>query len=78
MTPTATVDQGQLDRPALEARGLNVVLAKVAGHAFTTGQIPRVTDFERSPGAARLEAGPTGSACSATHFGDIQVEAKPG
>ncbi len=82
VTPTATVDQGQLDRPALEARGLNVVLAKqptvVAGHAFTTGQIPRVTDFERPPGAARLEAGPTGSACSATHFGDIKVEAKPG
>jgi 7,8-dihydropterin-6-yl-methyl-4-(beta-D-ribofuranosyl)aminobenzene 5'-phosphate synthase len=82
VTPTATVDQGQLDRPALEARGLNVVLAKqptvVAGHAFTTGQIPRMTDFERPPGAARLEAGPMGSACSATHFGDIKVEAKPG
>jgi 7,8-dihydropterin-6-yl-methyl-4-(beta-D-ribofuranosyl)aminobenzene 5'-phosphate synthase len=82
VTPTATVDQGRLDRPALEARGLNVVLAKqptvVAGHAFTTGQIPRVTDFERPPGAARLEAGPTGSACSATHFGDIKVEARPG
>jgi 7,8-dihydropterin-6-yl-methyl-4-(beta-D-ribofuranosyl)aminobenzene 5'-phosphate synthase len=82
VTPAATVDQGQLDRPALEARGLNVVLAKqptvVAGHAFTTGQIARVTDFERPPGAARLEAGPAGSACSATHFGDIKVEAKPG
>jgi 7,8-dihydropterin-6-yl-methyl-4-(beta-D-ribofuranosyl)aminobenzene 5'-phosphate synthase len=82
VTPAATVDQGQLDRPALEARGLNVVLAKqptvVVGHAFTTGQIPRVTDFERPPGAARLQAGPTGSACSATHFGDIKVEAKPG
>jgi 7,8-dihydropterin-6-yl-methyl-4-(beta-D-ribofuranosyl)aminobenzene 5'-phosphate synthase len=82
VTPTATFDQGALDRPALEARGLAVVLAKqptvVAGHAFTTGQIPRVTDFERPPAAARLEAGPMGSACSATHFGDIKVEAKPG
>jgi 7,8-dihydropterin-6-yl-methyl-4-(beta-D-ribofuranosyl)aminobenzene 5'-phosphate synthase len=82
VTPTATVDQGQLDRAALEARGLGVVLARqptvVAGHAFTTGQIPRVTDFERPPAAARLEAGPMGSACSATHFGDIKVEAKPG
>jgi 7,8-dihydropterin-6-yl-methyl-4-(beta-D-ribofuranosyl)aminobenzene 5'-phosphate synthase len=82
VTPTATVDQGQLDRPALEARGLAVVLARqptvIAGHAFTTGQIPRVTDFERPPAAARLEAGASGSACSPTHFGDIKVEAKPG
>ena len=82
VTPTATVDQGRLDRPALEARGLNVVLARqatvVAGHAFTTGQIPRLTDFERPPAVARLEAGPMGSACSPTHFGDIKVEAKPG
>jgi 7,8-dihydropterin-6-yl-methyl-4-(beta-D-ribofuranosyl)aminobenzene 5'-phosphate synthase len=82
VTPTATVDQGALDRLALEARGLNVALAKqptvVSGHAFTTGQIPRVTDFERPPAAARLEAGPMGSACSATHFGDIKVEAKLG
>jgi 7,8-dihydropterin-6-yl-methyl-4-(beta-D-ribofuranosyl)aminobenzene 5'-phosphate synthase len=82
VTPTATVDQGQLDRAALEARGLAVVLARqatvIGGHAFTTGQIPRVTDFERPPAAARLEAGPMGSACSPTHFGDIKVEAKPG
>jgi len=82
VTPTATVDQGQLDRTALEARGLTVVLARqstvIAGHAFTTGQIPRVTDFERPPAAARLEAGPMGSACSPTHFGDIKVEARPG
>ena len=82
VTPTATIDQGALDRTALEARGLTVVLARqptvVAGHAFTSGQIPRVTDFERPPAAARLEAGPMGSACSATHFGDIKVEAKPG
>jgi 7,8-dihydropterin-6-yl-methyl-4-(beta-D-ribofuranosyl)aminobenzene 5'-phosphate synthase len=82
VTPAATVDQGQLDRPALEARGLAVVLARqptvIAGHAFTTGQIPRLTDFERPPAAARLEAGASGSACSPTHFGDIKVEARPG
>jgi 7,8-dihydropterin-6-yl-methyl-4-(beta-D-ribofuranosyl)aminobenzene 5'-phosphate synthase len=82
VTPTATVDQGSLDRAALEAGGLKVVLAKrpdvVAGHALTTGQIERLTDFEKPPAAARLEAGPMGSACSPTHFGATKVEAKPG
>ena len=82
VTPVGIVDGGQLDREALEARGLKVVLAKaptvVAGHAFTSGQIPRLTDFERPPAAARLEAGPMGSACSATHFGTTKVEATPG
>ncbi len=81
----AVIDQGQLDRPALEARGLTVVLAKqptvVTGHAVTTGQIPRLTDFEKPPAAARLVAGPAHSACAASlHFppGTLKVEAKPG
>jgi 7,8-dihydropterin-6-yl-methyl-4-(beta-D-ribofuranosyl)aminobenzene 5'-phosphate synthase len=86
VTPAgATIDQGRLDREALEARGLKVVLAKqpavVAGHAFTTGQIPRLTDFEKPPAAARLVAGPMDSACAASlHFppGTLKVEAKPG
>ncbi len=81
-TPAGTIDQGQLDRAALEARGLNVVLARqptvVAGHGFTSGQIPRLIDFEKPPAAARLMAGPMNSACSATHFGPTQVETKPG
>jgi 7,8-dihydropterin-6-yl-methyl-4-(beta-D-ribofuranosyl)aminobenzene 5'-phosphate synthase len=82
LTPTGRVDQGRLDAAALEALGVRVVLAKqptvVTGHAFTSGQIPRVTDFERPPAAARLVAGPMDSACSATHFGATQVESKPG
>jgi 7,8-dihydropterin-6-yl-methyl-4-(beta-D-ribofuranosyl)aminobenzene 5'-phosphate synthase len=82
VTPSGPADGGQLDAPALEARGLKVVLAKqpavVAGHAFTSGQIPRVTDFETPPPTARLVAGPMDSACSATHFGPTKVEAKPG
>jgi 7,8-dihydropterin-6-yl-methyl-4-(beta-D-ribofuranosyl)aminobenzene 5'-phosphate synthase len=83
MTPTGgTLDGGQLDLSGLEARGLKVVLAKqatvVAGHAFTSGQIPRLTDFEKPPAAARLVAGPIHSACSATHFGPMKVETKPG
>lgn len=78
-------DFGQLNRTELEAQGLKVVLAKeptvVAGHAVTSGQIPRLTDFEKPPAAARLEAGPPGSGCEASlHFppGTLQVEAKPG
>jgi 7,8-dihydropterin-6-yl-methyl-4-(beta-D-ribofuranosyl)aminobenzene 5'-phosphate synthase len=80
--PDRTIDQGQLDRADLEARGLRVVLAKqpgvVAGHAFTSGQIPRITEFEKPPTAARLAAGAMDSACSVSHFGTTQVEAKPG
>lgn len=86
MTPDGQkLDYGQLNRAELEAAGLKVVLAKqptvVVGHAFTSGQIPRLTDFEMSPPAARLEAGAPGSGCEATfHFppGTVKVEAKPG
>jgi 7,8-dihydropterin-6-yl-methyl-4-(beta-D-ribofuranosyl)aminobenzene 5'-phosphate synthase len=83
LTPTGiTRDLGQLDLSGLEARGLKVALAKqptvVAGHGFTTGQIPRLTDFEKPPAVARLVAGPMHSACSATHFGVTKVEANPG
>ena len=83
MTPAGVAqDYGQLDRAGLEGSGFKVVLAKqptvVAGHAFTSGQIPRTTDFEQSPAAARLVAGPTDSACSAAHFGVTTVEVKPG
>jgi len=77
-----TFDYGRLDQAALEAHGLKVMLAKqptsVAGHAFTTGQIPRLTDFERPPAVARLVAGAMDSACSSAHFGATKVEAKPG
>jgi 7,8-dihydropterin-6-yl-methyl-4-(beta-D-ribofuranosyl)aminobenzene 5'-phosphate synthase len=81
-TPAGTMDMGQLDRPRLEARGLKVVFAKqpavVAGHAVTTGQIERLTDFEKPPAAGRLVAGPMDSACTASHFGTTQVAVKPG
>jgi 7,8-dihydropterin-6-yl-methyl-4-(beta-D-ribofuranosyl)aminobenzene 5'-phosphate synthase len=79
------LDYGELKRDELEARGLNVVVAEepttVAGHAITSGHISRVTDFEMTPPAARLEAGATGSACEASfHFppGTVKIEAKPG
>jgi 7,8-dihydropterin-6-yl-methyl-4-(beta-D-ribofuranosyl)aminobenzene 5'-phosphate synthase len=82
VTPAGSVDYGTLDRPALETRGIKIVLAKqpaaVAGHAFVTGEIDRITDFEKPPAAARLMAGPMDSACSSGHFGSTKVEAKPG
>ena len=78
-------DGGQLNRAELEAQRLKIVLAKeptvVAGHAITSGQIPRLSDFEKPPAAMRLEAGPPGSGCEPSlHFppGMLQVEAKPG
>jgi len=75
-------DYGELNRAGLEGSGFRVALAKqptvVAGHALTSGQIARTTDFEQSPPAARLVAGPIDSACAATHFGATKVEAKPG
>jgi 7,8-dihydropterin-6-yl-methyl-4-(beta-D-ribofuranosyl)aminobenzene 5'-phosphate synthase len=79
------IDYGELSRDQLEARGLKVVVAEestvVAGHALTSGHIARITDFEMSPPAARLEAGPSGSGCDATfHFppGTVKMETKPG
>jgi 7,8-dihydropterin-6-yl-methyl-4-(beta-D-ribofuranosyl)aminobenzene 5'-phosphate synthase len=82
LTPDGRRDQGRLDLAALEADGVKVAIARqptvVAGQAFTSGQIPRLTDFERPPAAARLIAGPMDSACSVTHFGVTQVETKPG
>ncbi len=85
MTPAGTLlDGGQLDRPGLEARGLKVVLAKqptvVAGHALTSGQIPRLTDFEKPPAAARLVADRwTRRACLAPlPAGDPEAGVKPG
>jgi 7,8-dihydropterin-6-yl-methyl-4-(beta-D-ribofuranosyl)aminobenzene 5'-phosphate synthase len=82
MTPGGPVEGGQLDRSGLEARGVQVVLSKqptvVVGQGFTSGQIARITDFEKPPAAARLAAGAMDSACSVSHFGASQVEAKPG
>ena len=78
----STADLGRLDQAALEARGLRVMIAKqptvVAGHAFTTGQIPRLTEFEKPPASARLVAGAMDSTCSPVHFGATTVQMKPG
>jgi 7,8-dihydropterin-6-yl-methyl-4-(beta-D-ribofuranosyl)aminobenzene 5'-phosphate synthase len=82
---SVTLDQGQLDQARLEALGLKTTIVKqpavVAGLACTSGQIPRLTGFERPPAAARLVAGPVDSACAASlHFpiGTLKVAASPG
>jgi 7,8-dihydropterin-6-yl-methyl-4-(beta-D-ribofuranosyl)aminobenzene 5'-phosphate synthase len=79
------LDYGQLDRAALEALGVSVNVTEqptvVAGHALTSGQIPRVTAFEKPPATARVQLGAPGTDCSASmHFppGAVQVEAAPG
>src|SRR2546428_3685881 len=81
-TPSGSIDQGQLDRAGLEARGLAVMLAKqptvVAGHAITSGQIPRLTDFEKPPAAARLVAGAEGPAGSGAPLRATKVEGQTG
>lgn len=86
VTPDGTrLDYGQLDRPALEALGMSVSVSEeptvVAGHAVTSGQIPRLNDFEKPPATARLEVGAPGTACGdGMHFppGAVQVEGAQG
>jgi hypothetical protein len=59
MTPTgATADFGQLGLSGLEGRGLKIVLAKqptvVAGHGFTTGQIPPAHRLREAAGGGTV------------------------
>jgi 7,8-dihydropterin-6-yl-methyl-4-(beta-D-ribofuranosyl)aminobenzene 5'-phosphate synthase len=77
------LDLGQLDRDAVEARGVNVLLAKeplvVADHALLTGQIPRLTDFEQFPPSNKLEVGRPGSDCGDTsHYLPTVTDAQEG
>ncbi|MBV9172100.1 MAG: MBL fold metallo-hydrolase [Chloroflexi bacterium] len=77
------VNGNQLDQGELEARGMNVELAKqptiVADHTLVSGQIPRVTDFEQIPPMFRIEVGASGTECGDTsHYLPTAVEAQPG
>jgi 7,8-dihydropterin-6-yl-methyl-4-(beta-D-ribofuranosyl)aminobenzene 5'-phosphate synthase len=69
------VDRGQLRRADLESRGIRVELAKepavVAGHAITSGQIPRLTDFEMTPPSARVQAAPGAELAKDTFQGEL-------
>ena len=77
------VNGNQLDQGEVEARGMNVELAKqptiVADHTLVSGQIPRVTDFEQIPPMFRIEVGASGTECGDTsHYLPTAVEAQPG
>ena len=71
---TDAADTCQSAVPDTSAR----ILLTEASLAETTGQIDRLTDFERPPAAGRLLAGAMHSECSASHFGTTQVAVKPG
>jgi 7,8-dihydropterin-6-yl-methyl-4-(beta-D-ribofuranosyl)aminobenzene 5'-phosphate synthase len=77
------IDWGQLDRNELEERGFRIALAEqptvVAGHAFTSGQIPRRTEFEKGLPGARLDVGPSDSGCAASmHFAPTELKVESG
>jgi 7,8-dihydropterin-6-yl-methyl-4-(beta-D-ribofuranosyl)aminobenzene 5'-phosphate synthase len=77
------VNGNQLDIDAVQARGVNVVLAKtptvVADHVLVSGQIPRVTDFEQIPPMFRIEVGRGGTDCGDTsHYLPTATDAQPG
>ncbi len=59
VTPTKTVDMGTLDRASIEKAGSKVVFAPeptvIAGVALASGEIPRVTDYEKVPPPMKME-----------------------
>jgi 7,8-dihydropterin-6-yl-methyl-4-(beta-D-ribofuranosyl)aminobenzene 5'-phosphate synthase len=61
VTPAKTVDMGTLDRATIEKAGARVVLASeptvIAGVALASGQIERVTDYEKVPPPMKMEKG---------------------
>ena len=59
VTPAKTVDMGTLDRAAIEKTGSRVVFVPqptvIAGVALASGEIPRLTDYEKVPPAMKME-----------------------
>jgi 7,8-dihydropterin-6-yl-methyl-4-(beta-D-ribofuranosyl)aminobenzene 5'-phosphate synthase len=59
VTPAHTVDMGTLDRAAIEKTGARVVFAPqptvIAGVALASGEIPRLTDYEKVPPPMKME-----------------------
>jgi 7,8-dihydropterin-6-yl-methyl-4-(beta-D-ribofuranosyl)aminobenzene 5'-phosphate synthase len=74
-------DFGYLDRNALAARKVGVVLCEtptvIAGHAFTTGQIKRVTDEKILPNTfEQFGKTPDGLGCDASHYTPAELLGK--
>lgn len=80
-TPGEFSDFGYLDRRALAARNVGVVLCEnptvIAGHAFTTGQIKRQTDEKILPNTFE-QFGKTadGLGCDASHYAPAELLGK--
>src|ERR1700728_895449 len=80
-TPGEFSDFGYLDRNALAARNVGIVLCEnptvIAGHAFTTGQIKRETDEKILPNTFE-QFGKTadGLGCDASHYTPAELLGK--
>jgi 7,8-dihydropterin-6-yl-methyl-4-(beta-D-ribofuranosyl)aminobenzene 5'-phosphate synthase len=80
-TPGEFSDFGYLDRNALAARNVSIVLCEnptvIAGHAFTTGQIKRETDEKILPNTFE-QFGKTadGLGCDASHYTPAELLGK--
>jgi 7,8-dihydropterin-6-yl-methyl-4-(beta-D-ribofuranosyl)aminobenzene 5'-phosphate synthase len=80
-TPGVFSDFGYLDRNALAARNVGVVLCEnptvIAGHAFTSGQIKRETDEQILPNTFE-QFGKTadGLGCDASHYTSAELAGK--
>jgi 7,8-dihydropterin-6-yl-methyl-4-(beta-D-ribofuranosyl)aminobenzene 5'-phosphate synthase len=83
--PTGTVgmfsDFGYLDRRALAARNVSLVLCEnptvIGGHAFTTGQVKRRTDEKILPNTFEEFGIKDGLGCDPAHFAPAASVGKP-
>jgi 7,8-dihydropterin-6-yl-methyl-4-(beta-D-ribofuranosyl)aminobenzene 5'-phosphate synthase len=79
-TPGEFSDFGFLDRRALAARNVGVVLCEqptvIGGHAFTTGQIKRRTDEKILPNTFEEFGIKDGLGCDASHYTPAELAGK--
>jgi 7,8-dihydropterin-6-yl-methyl-4-(beta-D-ribofuranosyl)aminobenzene 5'-phosphate synthase len=79
-TPGEFGDYGTLDRRALAARNVIVVLCEtptiIGGHAFTTGQVKRRTDEKILPQTFEQFGIKDGLGCDATHYTPAELLGK--
>jgi 7,8-dihydropterin-6-yl-methyl-4-(beta-D-ribofuranosyl)aminobenzene 5'-phosphate synthase len=79
-TPGEFSDFGYLDRNALAARKVAVVLCEtptiIGGHAFTTGQVKRITDEKILPQTYEQFGIRDGLGCDATHYTPAELLGK--
>jgi 7,8-dihydropterin-6-yl-methyl-4-(beta-D-ribofuranosyl)aminobenzene 5'-phosphate synthase len=79
-TPGEFSDFGYLDRNALAARKVTVVMCKtptiIGGHAFTTGQVKRVTDEKILPQTFEQFGIKDGLGCDASHYTSAELLGK--